>query len=53
MRRVVELYGKRMQIDVARGAIVGAQPAPDTPVFDDDFEGVAAADGTDRATDHA
>src|SRR4029077_10369538 len=53
MRRVVELDRDGMQVDVAIGAIVCAQPAPDAPVFDDDFEGIAAADGTDRATDHA
>ena len=53
MRRVVEVYRKWMQVDVAIGAAVGAQAAPDAPVLDDDFEGVTAADGTDRATDHA
>src|SRR4029077_11152474 len=42
-----------MEIDVAVRAVARAKAATDTPVFDDDFEGIAAADGTDRTTDHA
>jgi len=38
MCRVVKLYRKWMQVDVAIGAVVGAQAAPDAPVLDDDFE---------------
>ena len=53
MRRVVEVDRKWMQVDVAIGTVVGAQAATDAPVLDDDFQGVAAADGTDRATNHA
>ena len=44
---------KWMQIDVAVRAIARAEAAADAPVFDDDFERIAAADRADRAADHA
>ena len=53
VRGIVEFDWEWMQVDVAVGTIVGAQAAADAPVFDDDFERVAAADGADGASDHA
>src|ERR1700730_11974554 len=46
-------YFKWVEIDVAVRAIARAQAAPDAPVFDDDFQGIAATDGADRTADHA
>jgi len=38
-----------MQIDVAVGTILRAQAAADAPIFDDDFERIAAPNRADRA----
>ena len=53
MREVIKLGGKWMQIDISVGTVVGAQTAANAPVFNDDFQRVAAADGADRASHHA
>src|SRR5271166_4752679 len=50
---IVGHHFKRMQVDVAVGAVARAEAAPDAPVFDDHFQGMAAANRADRATDHA
>jgi len=51
--RVVGHDFERMQIDVAVRAVAGAKAAADAPVFNDDFERIAAANGAHRAADHA
>src|SRR5215469_2559776 len=51
--RVVGKHFKRMQVDIAVGAIARAKPAADAPIFDNDFERIAAANGADRTADHA
>src|SRR5262249_53675921 len=50
---IVGEYFEGMQVDVAVRAVAGAQAAADAPVFDDDFERIAAAGGADRTADHA
>src|SRR5258708_28108333 len=50
---IVSEHFEWMQVDVAVGAIARAEAAPDAPVFDNDFNGIAAADGADGAADHA
>src|SRR5258707_1063497 len=50
---IVREHLERVQVDVAVGAIARAEAAPDAPVFDNDFKGIAAADGADGAADHA
>src|SRR5215470_14833221 len=42
-----------VQVDIAVGAITRAQAAADAPVLDDDFQRIAAANGTDGTADHA
>ena len=53
MSGIVQFDGKRVKIDIAIRAVVGAQAAANTPVLDDDFEGVTSADGADGASNHA
>jgi hypothetical protein len=50
---IVREHFEWMEIDVAIRAIARAQAAADAPVLDDHFEGIAAANGADRAADHA
>ena len=40
---IVDGHFERMQLDVAVGAVLGAQAAADAPVLDDDFERIARA----------
>ena len=42
-----------MKVDVAVRAIARAETAANAPIFDDDFERVASANGADGTTDHA
>ena len=42
-----------MKINIPVRAVSRAQAATNTPVFDDDFQRISAADGADRASDHA
>src|SRR5713226_4567667 len=51
--RIVNHHFERMQIDVAVGAILGAEAAADAPIFDDDFERIPPSNRTDGAADHA
>ena len=44
---------KRMQVDIAVGTIARAETAADAPIFDDDFQGIAAANRADWAAHHA
>src|SRR5262249_31727418 len=44
---------ERVHVDVAVRTLLGPAPAPDAPVLDDDLQGPLAADGPDRAADHA
>ena len=44
---------ERMKVDVAVGAIARAEAATDAPIFNDNFERITAANGADRAADHA
>src|SRR5262249_15031193 len=45
--------GERMHVDVAVGALLGAPPAADAPVFDDDLQRVLPPDRAYGADDHA
>jgi len=49
---VVEANIEGMEIDVAIGAVARTQAAADAPIFNDDFERIAAADGANGAADH-
>jgi len=51
--RVVCEYFKWMQVDIAVGTIARAEAAADAPILDDHFERIAAANRTDRASNHA
>src|SRR5204863_326546 len=53
MRGIVEFHRERMEVDIAVRAVVGAEAASDAPVFNDDFEGISAADRTYGAAHHA
>jgi len=53
MAGVIKFGGKGMKIDISVRTISGAEAAAYAPVFDDDLEGIAAADGTNGASDHA
>src|SRR5512138_570982 len=44
---------ERLHVDVAVGAVVGAQAAADAPVFDDDLQAVAPPDGPNGTAHHA
>jgi hypothetical protein len=46
-------YFEWMEIDIAVGAIPGAEAATDAPIFDNDFQGISAPDCADRTTHHA
>src|SRR6516225_10397175 len=50
---IVRQHFERMQIDIAVRAIARAETAADAPILDDDFERIAAANRSDRATNHA
>ena len=50
---IIGFDGKRVQINVAVRAVFRAQAAADAPVFNDDFQRIAPADGADRTADHA
>ena len=50
---IVEFDGEWVEIDVAVRTVIGAEAAADAPIFDDDFERIAAANRSDRAADHA
>ena len=50
--KIVDANLERMKIDVAVGTVARAETAADAPVFDDDFERVAATDGADRTANH-
>ena len=51
--RIICKHFKGMQVDIAVGAIARAEPAADAPIFDNDFERIAAANRSNRATNHA
>src|SRR5579884_1704435 len=51
--RILRHHLKRMQVDVAVRAIPRAQPAPDTPILDDDLERISSPERSHRAADHA
>src|SRR5258708_38578624 len=53
MVRIVEFDREGMQVDIPVGTIVGAQPAADTPIFNDYFQSVPPPDRTDGAANHA
>ena len=53
VRRIVQFNRKGVHVDISIRTIVGTLPAADTPVFDDDLERIATANGPDRATNHA
>src|SRR5437016_10048385 len=53
MRGVIAEFLERVHVDVAVRTIVCTLAATDTPIFDDDFPRVAAANGANRAADHA
>src|SRR5512145_2505476 len=50
--RGIPLHLERVQVDVAVGTLLGAAPARDAPVLDDDLERVLSPDRADRAADH-
>src|ERR1039457_3281512 len=53
IRRIVQLNGERMHIDISVWTIVGALATTDAPVFDDHLERIAAANRPDRTAHHA
>ena len=50
---IVGHHFEGVKVDVPVRAIERAKPAADTPIFDNDFQGIAAADGADGAANHA
>src|ERR1700680_5076079 len=50
---IIGHHFKGMEVDVPVRTIERAEAATDTPVFDDDFERIAATDGPNGAAHHA
>ena len=53
VRRIIQLYRERVHVDVPVRTVAGAQSTANTPVFDNDFERIAPANGADRTAHHA